>query len=385
MNKIYKYVLLVLIVAFISACSFSEDKYFSKEDKYIADISTNLFFVGKLDVEYENIKNKKLREIGSKYDRGQFFSDGVVVVEKDKKYGVVNENYKELIKPEFEYISAFREGVASFQREEKYKYGLLDYNGKILLDNKYDFIGSSVEGILIVEKDGKFGYMRKNGKLLTRIDFNYCRNFSEGLAVVKRESKFGYIDDAGNLKIGYDYDWAGDFSDGLAVVEKNGKCAYINDSGKVIIDYKYDYAEKFSEGLAVVKKNGKCGYINDSGKVIIDYKYDSAAKFSESKAVVSIEDKYYVIDKKGEILFEINKKYSPYGPFCSAYFEQGNLIVSVEKTIFFGHLYGLMNDKGDIVLKPQYIIIYPVDNKRSKGYVVENERGERIFMRKNDA
>ena len=162
----------------------------------------------------------------------------------------------------------FSEGLAVVELNGKY--GFIDKSGKVVIPIKYDDAWSFSEGLAEVSLNWKYGFIDKSGKVIIPIKYDYAWSFSEGLAKVTLNWKYGFIDKSGKVIIPIKYDDAWAFSEGLAKVKLNGKWGFIDKTGKVVIPIKYDYAWNFSEGLAEVKLNGKIFFINKYGKCVLD-------------------------------------------------------------------------------------------------------------------
>jgi hypothetical protein len=227
------------------------------------------------------------------------FSEGLIVVEIEGKYGYVNEKLESVIPPQFDMANDFSEGLAS------------------------------------VKIAGKYGYIDKTGKFVIKPQFDEAKEFSEGLAAIGFTSKekpkdmdifynpmrYGYIDKSAKVVIDPIYGQASRFSEGLAAVsiEKKdsgtyillnmqiecgpiAKCGYIDRNGRVVIAYKFKGASSFSEGLAAVKIGNKFGYIDKNDKIIIKPTLEYAGEFHDGLARVYMGETEHRL--KGSI-FEI--------------------------------------------------------------------------------
>jgi RNA polymerase subunit RPABC4/transcription elongation factor Spt4 len=244
------------------------------------------------------------------------------------KYGVIDKNGNWFIKPTFDTIKNFSDGLAAARNDLESPWGFVDKTGKYVIPPK--FFGGHVEGRtgkfaapfvisqfheglvkVSVELNGKCGYSNKKGELVIEPRFNSASDFSEGLAYVQidEKGKYGYINKEGKLVIEPRFNSASDFSEGLAYVqlEKNGKWGYINKKGEMVVESRFYIARKFSYGLALVQleKNGKWGYINKKGEWSIEPKFELANSFKNSQAIVKTsrnQFSYCLIDLKGNTL-----------------------------------------------------------------------------------
>jgi len=255
-----------------------------------------------------------------KYDDVGMFSDGMVAVRLDNKWGYVDKSGKLVIPLEYSVAGDFHEGLAMIGTGfgETLRYGYINKAGEMVVSPKYWMADSFSDGLALVYigegGTNKYGYIDKTGKEIVPLKYNAGVMFSEGLAVVgignwETGYLYGYIDKSGNEVIPLKYQNAGGFFQGLAAVavddNKNGiKYGYIDKSGNVVIPLKYDEADSFREGLATIRQGdsdtGKYGYINMLGEVVIAPKYETATGFFDGIAQVSVNGEFFFIDKSGK-------------------------------------------------------------------------------------
>jgi len=173
------------------------------------------------------------------FDRRYLFSEGLILISKNSRYGFMNMDGKIVIQPKYFRASYFSEGLASVQTYDKT--GYIDTKGVMVIQEKYLEGGDFSEGlarIITDYKTGKWGFIDRKGKLV--ID---AGNFD----LIKRD----ILEESRN------------FSEGLFPVRKNGKWGYIDSRGNIIIEPQFDTAKRFSEGFALVSNSGRYGYIKN--------------------------------------------------------------------------------------------------------------------------
>lgn len=184
--------------------------------------------------------NKSGKEIASGFQNANDFNFGLAAVKLNGKWGVINENGKQVIKPSFDSAGVF---------------------GECKLIN-----------VLI---DKKYGFANKKGKLEIEPRFDNTLPFSDDLAAVKIRSKWGFIDKEGIEKIHVQYDSVKSFSEGYAAVKMDSMWGFIDRDGKVKIELKYSAVTSFKNGYAYVfiRKNKSeigIGFIDRSGQLVND-------------------------------------------------------------------------------------------------------------------
>ncbi len=217
----------------------------------------------------ERIDNVILKVKVSKYDRIFDFSEERGLVFYNQKYGFIDKNGFEVIKPDYDDARGFKEGRAG------------------------------------VKKDNKWFFINKMGEKAS-LEYEHLRDFEGSYAVVKRKGKFGMIDKNGLEIIETKYDTIESLSDNLILVRENGVFKYININNQVILELPKTImmAYPFKDGIArVTRKDSRKYFINKKGGKITDAIYDSTSDFNFGLAScwISLEGTT-IIDEEGHEL-----------------------------------------------------------------------------------
>lgn len=232
------------------------------------------------------------------------FSDGLVRVKKNEKYGFINEKGEDIIPCIFDQAYPFSEGYSCVKSNNRW--GYINKNGVAIIPFEFERANSFSEGLASVEKNNNWGIIDKLGKLsLLEKGINNVTSFKEGLCYYSKNGKYGFINRDVLKIIDPIYDcslfsesWAY-FSEGLAKVSVNSKFGYIDKEGKRIIPVVYDEAAAFEEGLARVCTDGKWGYIDKEAELRIPCVYDKVGLFSKGIAKVRYWDETNYINVLG--------------------------------------------------------------------------------------
>ena len=347
-----------------------------------------------------------LKAVNSYDDFGEFSEDMIPVV-KDKKYGYVNTYGKEVIPCIYDKAFPFKNGLACVSKENKY--GYIDKEGNLIIpliyDNAYNFDDI---GLANVCKDGLWGFIDKFGNEVISCRYNYdpvelfingsfgetlnyqatvyfykehgCRWFNNGIAVILNNGFFGVVDKNGNQIVQCKYtDINTDSYDteGIFVVremDEYGKHYYgIIRNNNVILPSGFDDIGKFSDGLVAVKKNNRYAYYNHDGDMVLPFRYAMASEFINGIACVEQDGQYMYIDKNGE-------KVIP-GVYSIAYsFSECGLAV-----VCANGKYGCINREGIYVIHAEYDDIESFNSeglalvKKNNLYGVINAEGEIVI------
>lgn len=301
----------------------------------VIEFSEDLVLV-RIDNKWGLIDKKGKEIIAPKYDSITYtIEDKYVLVEINNKWGIIDKKGKEIVTPKYESVRNVSEGMAVVEMNDKC--GVIDISGKEIVIPKYDSIASYREGMASVKIDNKFGFIDIAGKEIVTPKYDEVYGFIEGMSGVEENGKWGFIDKTGEEIVIPKYDSVNPFTEGMAFVEENDKYGFIDLTGREIVSPKYDFVSYFSEGMARVKKNGKYGFIDKTGEEIIPLKYDSVGDFSKGMARVRKSGKRGLINKTGEEI--IAPKYDNLGWFLGG-------LIDVE----VNNKWGIIDEKGKEII-----------------------------------
>ena len=193
------------------------------------------------------------------------FSEELVLISKDRKFGFANASGNIVVPIKFDYSiemsaeNGFQNGLAKVEQNKKR--GLIDKTGKFIVPCEYNDIRNFSEDLCAVKK-GKWGFIDKTKKQKINFQFESARDFSEGLARVKIKNKIGFINQQGAFIIPADYTDATDFNKGVTIVTCDEKKGILDLTGNFLIPCEMDKIEIKESGMFKLEKNGKSAYYN---------------------------------------------------------------------------------------------------------------------------
>ena len=249
------------------------------------------------------------------------------------------------------------------------KWAVMNINGKVITPFKYDkpniensdFVFK--DGLLKVNSNGNYGYINIDGIEVIETKFdgnnNVLGSVSDSLISINSTEFKGYLDLNGKEFLKTEYDEVGKFSNGIAQVVKkvNGviKFGYINKNGKIVIPIVYNYLGLFQDNLARAMKvengNEKYGYINRQNQVVIPIIYDGIGDFKNGVARVM------------NLNFSVTGKYITTSEGCC---ESDNFSRWGKNADKHPKMYGLINQKGTILIPVIYDFIFSFKNGYAK-------------------
>ena len=213
-----------------------------------------------------------------------------------------------------------------FPVEDRGRGGFIYKTGGIAIPLCFDAVGDFAEGLARFERDQKWGYFDKAGTVVIEPRFLWAQEFSEGLARVQVsgsrlgiDAKWGFTDKTGAVVIDERKDQSfgehsnigsdsaeSAFHHGLALVDVGGKKGYIDKTGKIVIAPQFTYAYPFSEGLAAVTKSGSgddgWGHIDTTGRWVVEPNFQWTSSFSGGLAPVNRTRNCGYVDVHGALV-----------------------------------------------------------------------------------
>ncbi|MFV0365944.1 MAG: WG repeat-containing protein [Mangrovibacterium sp.] len=284
-------------------------------------------------------------------------------------------NYDDQPLTGYEYGDAIMEPYYEMQSWYGYKYGAIDKNGQFIIEPQYVDMGRYSKCLLTFTGDtwSEYRYHDFAGNII-RVDgkekhYKSASNFKSGHAITQNandsifiiinenfevtDSILGYYNSPLNVK---SWSVVSEFCDMMCRIEHykmnselgyyQAKYGFSNTYGRIIIPVQLDYAMDFYNSYSLYELNGLWGYLNTGGRAAIAAQYADAHPFVEDvSSVKDMDDEWMLIDKNNNILSEARFKSTG--------------ITSSELTAFIpldseSNLYGFMNNKGEVVIEPQF-------------------------------
>ncbi len=124
---------------------------FSNRRGLIRDANWNYYFITEEARFYEGY-----------YDSARAFEHGIAIVQKNGKWGIINQNGMPVISPKYDKIEAFNKGYAKV-RIQGFS-GLTNLDGEMIVSPDYEFISYAGAGLFRVEQGDKVGYFNSQGE-----------------------------------------------------------------------------------------------------------------------------------------------------------------------------------------------------------------------------
>ncbi|WP_084163851.1 WG repeat-containing protein [Olivibacter sitiensis] len=204
------------------------------------------------------------------------FKEGMALIYNKNGYGYINDNGKQVVKPQYDWAFDFVGDVAMVCRSEDgdrntylFKMSYIDKQGKPVFPMEFDFDNLDLnhedsffvgETVKLTKRKGR-GYLYglgnvKSGQILLPIDYEQMRTIQNGKwLLLEQKRKYGIADSQGNIVVPVEYDhiifrtsvyynWTSEESIFPLLVSQDGKWRYLNEDGTylpVVGNYASEY------------------------------------------------------------------------------------------------------------------------------------------------
>lgn len=260
-------------------------------------------------------------------DAQAFQPNGLAVVVKNGRTGVINLQGHYVVQPVYDSINSFSEERAMAIDSQGFK--MINEQGTVLTKRAYPFIADMHEGRAMFYNENPnqtngssslYGYLDASGNEVIRAQFASANDFQQGKAVVQiKDQEYALIDRNGNRLATYPYAYVGPLGDGLLAFQKesSGKYGYIDERGNIRIQPKFTSAFAFNDGQAIVNiaedYKSNYGVINMQGSFVIQPAYNDIRELGENRYALGkaidaeqpyIGSLYAIAELNGRILTE---------------------------------------------------------------------------------
>lgn len=376
--------------------SIISDGYYDEETKY-----ENAGFVLRVKTDngyrfgYANRKGKIILEtLYNEINRITEIEgkDVYLITSNNGRYGLMK-NGKEVLKNEYTDLSFDINNHLLIAQKDKI-YGVVNLEGKNIIPIDYDNIIIGGKYIDAQKGEDILIFNAKGENISTEI-ISYNKVNDDYAIIIDKNNNYNIVDNKDNKKLRENYTYIENVKDNYFIVTQNGKAGIIDGEGKIVIELKYDaiqkiestnvlqaiqenridiideemkahsgiekalmskkenYIKLYSENdikyynlsgkevtyqelfpnnvIYASKKNDKWGLVDKDGNIVANYQYDMVTEQNGNVAGVKKDGKWKIVDTEGKITS--NKEYT----------------ISWLDVTFLGNYYKTNNQVGNIV------------------------------------
>jgi WG containing repeat len=162
------------------------------------------------------------------------------------------------------------EGLIGIQRDGKF--GFVDNRGRLRIANRYEGIGEFHDGLAPIRLLGKWGYINKADEIEIQPTYDISRNFDQHVAQVSRKGKFGLINTKGKELLELQYDSISKLTDGNFLLIRNNLMGMADPMGRLLIEPRFDELQSIPGGV-IVRRGKFYGLLTHEGVSVLPLQY----------------------------------------------------------------------------------------------------------------
>ena len=219
----------------------------------------------------------------------------------------------------------YEKGILKVQKNGKY--GLINFKGKEILAPEYDEIFSikGVENSIIIKKDNLLGLCNNEGNIIIEPKYQEIKPLSEenyklGYIVTNQDKKQGIITLDKKVALEEKYDEVKQVTgNDMYVVKENGTLKLVNNEQTTILENKFDDVKEITTNQIIFVKNNQMGVMKLDGTEVIPAEYQELKTATEEYYIAKKSDKYGIINTNKEVVIPIEYSNITYQKEASFY------------------------------------------------------------------
>jgi len=272
---------------------------------------------------FSDAKGKILIE--PKYNNTYLMDDGYGRTYQGELTGLVSPDGKVLAEPEYMYISMFKNGLASFRKNDTLS-GYLNEQGQVAIPAQFEEAYDFEEGYAFVKKGGQYHLIQPDGKVIKTIGkwlplgsgepymTNPRYQADKGFSLIQdtgSESYFmGLIDAKGNTVLEPLYQSLSIPVNGIMVAQKGDKYGLIRTDGSVVAPLQYTYLYQIEADRYLVQQTeDSYALMDQTGKIVIPAEYTSLGTGPGDTYIAYKGEGVGLLDNNGKVLVPLEYTY----------------------------------------------------------------------------
>ncbi len=334
-------------------------------------LKTRFFNFGENRNNYIYITETGEPAFSRKFSSVSDFFNGVAIVSRNKKYGVIDINGNTLIPLIYNSVQRLPKSGNYVAYTTKNK-GMVLYNKRfeiILQRAKYTEIHDFNEGYAAVKAGGLWGYIDSTGRQIVKPTFRKAYEFRNGLAKVSTADMWTYVNKYGE-KWKQSFSECGNFRDSIALINNFSRKYYIDCMGflaKNIYPFNLRKGDFFNEA-AFVKKIGNSFFVNQMGDTLYNTTFYDIRKATDELTFVQNYQRRWGI-------FKYNGYFVMYPIFANIFpFSEDIARYNISKQ------FGVFDATGNVICEPnahtmfEYSNLYRIENPKGIDYISKTGR-----------
>ncbi|MEH0153091.1 WG repeat-containing protein [Limibacter armeniacum] len=246
--------------------------------KTITSVKDTPYLIVEMEKKFGVMDVKGKERIKLYFDGVNHFRDQYFTVREGSRYMLVDDQMQSITKDYYDDIVALGETLLLIKRGEKW--GCMDYSGKLVVPILFDRVMEAEKGYLQVQKGEQFGLYNLEGKQLLPVEFGkqiYLFE-SQKVWVSKGQNWLEYqLDNRQYQPVAYTV--VVDSLRGYVRVMKDDNMVLVNKQMEEVTPTKYYEVKPYNSQLFMVQREKKWGLIDKKGVEILPLEYDNINDF----------------------------------------------------------------------------------------------------------
>lgn len=298
------------------------------------------------------------------------FKDKIAVFNKQNKYGVINQQGKMIVLPEYDSVFITDAFILALKRIINDKWSVFNHEGDSLTERTYQEVKKNTPGFMGVKRNDSWGFIDESGKEIIPNQYDSVENFQGQVAKASFLGSEGIINSNGEWLANPWYEFVQPVSQNIFYYRSGGKSGLIGPGNKDIYTTENAF---FPINSGFIEKNpeNKLGLLNHKGKVILKTEYDEISHLQgDSIYIFKKDNKYGIVTKSGVIKVGLNSRFQELHPLKDNYLG-----------VKINNKFGFVDINGNLRVSNQYDAIghyqenlAPIKLRGNWGYIDKIER-----------
>jgi hypothetical protein len=179
------------------------------------------------------------------------------------------------------------EGLRGIQRDGKF--GFIDDRGRLRIANRYDDIGEFHEGLAPFKLIGKWGFINSSDQVIVHPNYEKVGNYQNGLSIVYRSGKAGVINKNGMPVLALQYDSIYQMDNKKYLLFSKGRFGLADENASILIDSRFDYLAEIENGLVLVGSGDKFGVLTTAGLNVVPTIYEKLTYDKKNRQFLALK------------------------------------------------------------------------------------------------
>ena len=324
------------------------------------DIYSEIYFPFFENNLFGFMDSKGIVQIPAEYDEVLNFQDGIAVVVKNGKSGLINKKNELILGFEFDQIEEFYNDLAIVVLSDSF--GLINRMGTVVFPLIYKDILFLNKSLIAANNEKGYSIFNLNGERKIELNFKEIKPLKEDYFIVQIGDSIGLLNSNLGFVIPAIYEDITLIKDSIFSYQLDEKKGLITHSGRILTLPVYNEFSSFDEHsqIIIARYGSKMDYLNLDGSKFISSTFEyfpkalKIAHFYNGNAIFYKNGKFGIINSKGKILLK---------PTFTALGKVSNAVPVTKNGIW-----GFMDITGKIILDYNFISI---NEFYDLGFIVE--------------